>query len=70
MNKQELIKLTKELLNEEDLSSRNEDLQFLRRQYKYYVGRDEDSYYEQEATDKFIALFKEKHHQSSKKAIG
>ena len=59
MNKQELIKLTKELLNEEDLSSRNEDLQFLRRQYKYYVGRDEDSYYEQEETDKFIALFNE-----------
>ena len=59
MNKQELIKLTKELLNEEDLRSRNEDLQFLRRQYKYYVGRDEDSYYEQEETDKFIALFNE-----------
>ena len=59
MNKQELIKLKKELLNEEDLSSRNEDLQFLRRQYKYYVGRDEDSYYEQEETDKFIALFNE-----------
>lgn len=59
MNKQELIKLTKELLNEEDLSNRNEDLQFLRRQYKYYVGRDEDSYYEQEETDKFIALFNE-----------
>lgn len=59
MNKQELIKLTKELLNEEDLSSRNEDLQFLRRQYKYYVGRDEDSYYEQEETNKFIALFNE-----------
>ena len=59
MNKQELIELTKELLNEEDLSNRNEDLQFLRRQYKYYVGRDEDSYYEQEETDKFIALFNE-----------
>lgn len=59
MNKQELIKLTKELLNEEDLSNRNEDLQFLRRQYKYYVGRDEESYYEQEETDKFISLFNE-----------
>ena len=59
MNKQELIALVKELLNEENLENRYEDLQYLRRQYKYYVGRDEDSYYEQEETDKFIALFNE-----------
>ena len=59
MNKQELIALTEELLQEENLDNRNEDLQFLRRQYKYYVGRDEDSYFEQEETDKFIRLFNE-----------
>ena len=59
MNKQELIALTKELLNEENLENRNADLQLLRREYKYYQGRDEDSYFEQEETDKFIALFNE-----------
>ena len=59
MDKQQLIALTKELLNEENLDNRSEDLQFLRRQYKFYLGRDEDSYFEQEETDKFIALFNE-----------
>ena len=59
MNKQELIALTKELLNEENLDNRTADLQLLRREYKYYQGRDEDSYFEQEETDKFIALFNE-----------
>ena len=59
MNKQELIALVKELLQEENLENRNEDLQLLRREYKYLLGRDEDSYYEQQETDKFIALFNE-----------
>ncbi len=59
MNKQELIALTKELLEEKDLSNRGRDLQLLRREYKYLVGRDEESFYEQEETDKFIALFNE-----------
>ena len=59
MNKQELIALAKELLQEENLDNRNEDLQLLRREYKYLLGRDEDSYAEQEETDKFIALFNE-----------
>ena len=59
MNKQELIALTKELLNEENLENRSADLQLLRREYKFYQGRDEDSYFEQEETNKFIALFNE-----------
>ena len=59
MNKQELIALVKELLQEENLNDRNEDLQLLRREYKYLLGRDEDSFAEQEETDKFIALFNE-----------
>ena len=59
MDKQELIKLATELLNEDNLDNRSEDLNYLKRQYKYYVGRDEDSFYEQEETDKFIALFNE-----------
>ena len=59
MNKQELIALAKELLQEQDLDNRNQDLQLLRREYKYLVGRDEETYFEQEETDKFIALFNE-----------
>ena len=59
MNKQELIALCKELLNEENLEDRSLDLQLLRKEYKYLLGRDEDSYAEQEETDKFIALFNE-----------
>ena len=59
MNKQELIALVKELLEAEDLKDRNEDLQLLRREYKYLQGRDEDTFAEQEENDKFIALFNE-----------
>ena len=59
MNKKELIKLTEELLKEESLESKEEELKFLKRQYKYLLGRDEDSYLEQEETNKFISLFNE-----------
>ena len=59
MNKQELIALCKELLNEENLDDRASDLQLLRREYKFLLGRDEDSFAEQEETNKFIALFNE-----------
>ena len=59
MDKKELIALAEELLKEENLDNRVEDLNYLKRQYKYYVGRDEDSFYEQEETNKFIALFNE-----------
>ena len=59
MNKQELIKLTKELLEAKDLSNRNQELQLLRREYKYILGRDEESFYEKEESEKFIALFNE-----------
>ena len=59
MNKQQLIALANELLKEENLENRTADMQLLRREYKYLLGRDEDSFYEQEETDKFIALFNE-----------
>ena len=59
MDKKELIALAEELLKEENLDNRTEDLNYLKRQYKYYVGRDEDSFYEQEETNKFITLFNE-----------
>ena len=59
MNKQELIALAKELLNEESLKDRESDLQLLRREYKFLLGRDEETFFEQEETNKFIALFNE-----------
>ena len=59
MDKKELINLTKELLEADNLEDRYEDLQYLKRQYKFLNGRDEESYYEQEETNKFIALFNE-----------
>ena len=59
MNKQQLIALAEELLKEKDLDNRAADLQLLRREYKHYAGRDEDTFAEQEETDKFVALFNE-----------
>lgn len=59
MDKRRLIELTEELLKEEDLSKRSEDLIFLKRQYKFLASRDEESFYEKQLTDKFNALFEE-----------
>ena len=59
MEKQQLIALVEELLEEKNLDDRTADLQMLRREYKRLLGRDEDSFKEQEETDKFIALFNE-----------
>ena len=59
MNKTELINLVKDLLNEQDLSKRGEDLIFLKRQYKSLANRDEESFYEQQLTNTFNSLFEE-----------
>ena len=59
MDKQRLIALAEELLKEKDLSSRLEDLLFLKRQYKYLADKDEETYYEIQLTAKFNALFEE-----------
>ena len=59
MSKQELIALAKELLQEEHLENRSEDLNLLKREYKRLLDRDEDSYLEKEESDKFFALFNE-----------
>lgn len=59
MNKKELIALIYELLEVENLDERIEDIQLLRREYNYLSGRDEETYYEQEETNKFIALYNE-----------
>ena len=59
MNKQRLIELAEELLNESDLSKRSEDLLYLKRQYKFLANKDEESYYEKQLTERFNALFEE-----------
>ena len=59
MNKTELIELTQELLNAKSLEDRKEDLLFLKREYKHYSNREEESFYEQQLTNKFINLYLE-----------
>ena len=59
MNKTELIELTQELLEAKSLEDRKEDLLFLKREYKHYSNREEDSFYEQQLTNKFINLYLE-----------
>jgi len=59
MNKQRLIELAEELLKEEDLSKRSEDLLFLKRQYKFLADKDEESFYEKQLSERFNALFEE-----------
>lgn len=59
MTKQEFIALVKELLAEENLDDRNQDLQLVRREYKYIVNRDEETFYDQDETNKAVALFNE-----------
>lgn len=59
MTKQEFIALVKELLAEENLDDRNQDLQLVRREYKYIINRDEETFYDQDETNKAVALFNE-----------
>ena len=59
MNKQDLIILVKDLLNEEHLENRHEDLKLLKREYKFLMERDDESFFDKQETDKFVALFNE-----------
>lgn len=59
MNKQELIELVNELLQEDNLEDRKEDLKYLKRQYDYLLNRDEDSFFEKQETDRFLSAFSE-----------
>jgi hypothetical protein len=59
MDKQKLISLAEELLKEEDLSKRAEDLLYLKRQYKFLQNKEEETYYERQLTDRFNALYEE-----------
>lgn len=59
MDKHRLIELAEELLKENDLSKRSEDLLFLKRQYKYLANRDEESFYEKQLSEEFNSLYEE-----------
>ena len=59
MTKQEFIALAKELLAEENLDNRSQDLQLLRREFKYIANRDEETFYDQDETNKVIAIYNE-----------
>ena len=59
MDKQRLIDLANELLKEEDLSKRGEDLLFLKREYKFISQREEETFYERQLNEKFMSLYEE-----------
>ena len=59
MNKQYLIDLVSELLKEEHLENRSEDLIYVKRQYKFLANKDEESFYEKQLTEKFNSLYEE-----------
>ncbi len=59
MEKKELIQLAESLLKEEHLENRRDDLNYLKREYKRLIDRDDDSYYEQQLTDKISDLYQE-----------
>ena len=59
MTKQQFIDLAKELLEVENLENRDEDLKRLRREYKYITNRDDETYRDQEETNKVVAIYNE-----------
>lgn len=59
MTKQEFIALAKELLKEEHLDNREQDLQLLKRQFKYLTEQEDETFSDREETDKVIAVFNE-----------
>ena len=59
MTKQEFIALAKELLKEENLDNREQDLQLLKRQFKYLAEQEDETFSDREETDKVIAVFNE-----------
>ncbi len=59
MTKQGFIALAKELLEEENVDTRSADLQLLRREFKYIANRDEETYFDQDETNKCIGIWNE-----------
>lgn len=59
MNKQELIKLLEELVKLDDLSSRQADVKLVKKEYRFVVNREDESFYEKQLTDRIVSLYKE-----------
>ena len=59
MDKQRLISLIEELLKEENLDKRADDLLYLKRQYKVLINREEETFYEKQQTNRVIELYDE-----------
>lgn len=59
MDKHSLINLVKELIALEDLSTRGEDLLFIKREYRYLLNKEEESFYESSLTNEFMSLYDE-----------
>ena len=59
MDKQRLISLIEELLKEENLDKRTDDLLYLKRQYKILINREEETFYEKQQTNRVIELYDE-----------
>lgn len=59
MDKQRLISLIEELLKEENLDKRTDDLLYLKRQYKVLINREEETFYEKQQTNRVIELYDE-----------
>lgn len=59
MNKQELIKLLEELVKLDDLSNRQADVKLVKREYRFVINREDESFYEKQLTDRIVSLYKE-----------
>ena len=59
MDKQRLISLIEELLKEENLDKRADDLLYLKRQYKVLINQEEETFYEKQQTNRVIELYDE-----------
>lgn len=59
MRKEELIKLAKELLATEDLSSRQNDLAFIKREFKRLSNREDENYFEKLQSEEFFKYYDE-----------
>ena len=59
MNKVKLIDLANELLKEEHLENRTQDLLFLKREYKYLASKEEETFYERQLSEQFNSLYEE-----------
>lgn len=57
--RKETIELVKELLNTEDLSSKTEELAFLKREYRRSANFEGENYFEKTQVEEFVSLYQE-----------